>query len=102
MDTVLDVVCNWLSIVPDNFVPDEFLADAEEYRFQYLSQAITAAMEIAERWADTRAEVDSAVHSVIDDPDFSIYSTLKGATQLNTRSSVMIRNAVDYMTKRRG
>lgn len=102
LDTVLDVVCNWRSIVPDNFVPDEFLADAEEYRFQYLSQAITAAMEIAERWADTRAEVDSAVHSVIDDPDFSIYSTLKGATQLKYQMAPMIRNAVDYMTKRRG
>lgn len=100
LDTVLDVVRNWQSIVPDTFVPDEFLADAEEYRFQYLSQAITAALEIAGRWPDVREKVDAAIHGVIDAPDFSIHSTLKGATQLKYQMAPMIRNAVKYMEGR--
>ena len=66
----------------------------EEYRFQYLSQAIMAAMAVAKAYPETWDEVDKTVHGVIDRPDFSVHSTLKGWMQLKYQMAPMIRNAV--------
>lgn len=102
LEEILQVIANWEHITPDDFTPDEFLADAEEYRFQYLSQAIVAAMEIALAHPDTRSQVDAVIHGVIDAPSFSIHSTLKGAEQLKYEMAPMIRNAVGCLSEKRG
>lgn len=91
---ILGLIKDWERIEFADFQPDEFLKDMEEYRFQYLSQAIMAAMAVAKIHPETWDEVDKTVHGVIDRPDFSIHSTLKGWMQLKYQMAPMIRNAV--------
>ena len=106
LEEVLQLIENWRGITPDSFTPDEFLADEEEYRFQYLSQAIVAAMAIAQEYPETRAQVDGVIHGVIDAPDFSIHSTLKMTRKtlapIKYEMAPMIRNAVRILASRRG
>lgn len=106
LEEVLQLIENWRGITPDSFTPDEFLADEEEYRFQYLSQAIVAAMAIAQEHPETRAQVDEVIHRVIDAPDFSIHSTLKMTRRtlapIKYEMAPMIRNAVSILESRRG
>lgn len=106
LEELLPLIENWRAIEPDNFTPDEFLADEEEYRFQYLSQAVVAVMEIALEHPETRAQVDEVVHRVIDAPDFSIHSTLKmmikNLAPIKYEMAPMIRNAVKCLTEKRG
>mgnify|MGYP004515444379 FL=1 len=101
LSETLAVIRGWNVIVPAHFTPDEFLFDAEEYRFQYLSQAIMAALEIAQRWPETRAAVDQAIDETVMPQDFSIHSTLKGKMQLKYEMAPMIRHAVACMREKR-
>lgn len=90
---VLAVISGWETIVPEQFVPDEFLYDEEEYRFQYLSMAVWAADRIAAAHPETRGEVNAVIDSVIGRADFSIHSTLKGPVQQKYEMAGMIRQA---------
>lgn len=105
LDELLSLIANWRSITIEAFVPDEFMANEEECRFQYLSQAIVAAMEIALAYPETRERVDAVVHGVIDAPDFSINSTLKmmikSMKPIRYQMAPMIRNAVHFLTLKR-
>ena len=101
LDDILHIIQDWQQIHPASFKKDEFLADEEEYRFQYLSQAIVAAEEIALLHPAAREKTDAVIHGVIDDPAFSIHSTLKGRQQLKYQMADMIRHAVDCLEKKR-
>lgn len=105
LEEMLSLISNWQSITIEAFVPDEFMANEEECRFQYLSQAIVAAMEIALAYPETRERVDAVVHGVIDAPDFSINSTLKmmikNMKPIRYQMAPMIRNAVHCLTLKR-
>ena len=105
LETILPLIAQWEQITPEEFTPDEFLSDAEEVRFQYLSQAIVAAMEIALAHPETRARTDAVIHGVIDAPTLSIHSTLKmmikGMTPIKYEMAPMLRNAVQCLTQKR-
>lgn len=94
LDVILDVVEHWQAIEPEDFVPDEFLGDAEEVRFQYLSQGIAAALKIAAKHPQLAERVRRTVHAAIDRPDFRIHSTLKGGPCVKFDMAPLIRNAV--------
>ena len=105
IETILPLIAQWEHITPEEFAPDEFLSDAEEVRFQYLSQAIVAAMEIALAHPETRARTDAVIHGVIDAPTLSIHSTLKmmikGMAPIKYEMAPMLRNAVQCLTQKR-
>ena len=60
-----------------------------------------AALEIAQRWPETRAAVDQAIDETVMPQDFSIHSTLKGKMQLKYEMAPMIRHAVACMREKR-
>ena len=105
LEEILSLIANWRTIEPNSFTPDEFIADEEEYRFQYLTQAIVAAMAIAQEYPETRTQVDGVVHSVIDAEDFSIHSslkmTIKGIAPIKYEMAPMIRSIVRRLSEKR-
>lgn len=97
LDDILSIISGWQAISPDSFVPDEFIGDLEEYRFQYLTQAITAALKIAAKHPTLRAKALSGIHAAIDPDTFSIHSTLKGGNCVKFEMAPLIRSAVQKM-----
>jgi len=99
LDEALSIVENWQDVMPADFKPDEFIADLEEYRFQYLSLSIVAALAIAKKYPDVRERVLDVLHRATDREDFSIHSTLKGAEQPKYQMAPMIRNAIRCLSE---
>ncbi len=100
LPTVLDIVSGWETIEPAGFVPDEFLGDEEEYRFQFLTQAIVTALKIAKAHPGLAGQTRDAIHQVIDRDDFSARSTLKGGNLIKFEMAPLIRNAVARMEEK--
>ena len=101
LEDILDVIRNWETLSPKRFAPDEFLANEEEYRFQFLTLAVMAALKIAEKWPAVRENADTVIHQVTDREDFSIHSTLKGRDQVPYQMAPIIREAVHITESRR-
>ena len=101
LEDILDVIRNWDTLSQKRFVPDEFLANEEEYRFQFLTMAVMAVLKITEKWPAMRENADMVIHQVIDREDFSIHSTLKGKDQVPYQMAPIIREAVHITESRR-
>ncbi|MEG0766906.1 MAG: FAD-dependent oxidoreductase, partial [Clostridia bacterium] len=97
LSLALQLARDWQGFPIRDFVADELIGNEEEYRFQYLTQALVAAIRIAARYTDMRDEVRTCVHAIVFAPDFQIHTTLKGGACIAYPMRDLIGQAITCM-----
>ncbi|WP_309122621.1 FAD-dependent oxidoreductase [Paenibacillus sp.] len=78
----------------------EFLSDAEEVRFQYVSYALTSLSRIGDRHAETRQDIADVFHQAKPKLDDSLSITFKGSAVLRNPMDDKLRRLIDETLER--
>lgn len=99
---LLDIITKPESCDNIHKIYNEFIANDDEYYFQYFSQSLIALLKIGEEYPETRNEIADVLRKRVFDQNFSVIITFKGGSKIKYSMTGKIRWLVQQQLEKWG